>query len=53
MIRQSSVIQERNALIENLTFVIERIDFRKPFFICSSAVKQASLSDFRAVPSIL
>ncbi len=31
MIRQSSVIQERNALIENLTFVIERIDFRKPF----------------------
>nr|DAW39409.1 MAG TPA: hypothetical protein [Bacteriophage sp.] len=31
MIRQFSVIQERNALIENLTFIIERIDFRKPF----------------------
>ena len=29
MIRQSTVIQERNALIENLTFVIERIDSEK------------------------
>ena len=53
MIRQSSVIQEINAFIENLTFVIERIDFRKPFFICSSDLKQASLKDFKAVPSIL
>lgn len=31
MIRQSSVIQERNAFVENLSFVVERFDFWKPF----------------------
>ena len=35
-----------------LKFFPQAVTF-SPFFCCSSALKQASLSDFKAVPSIL